>query len=706
VSFRPTRFAIALLLPVLPLALARAAESAPAHPDTALYPMPRVEVVGRRDQLGRIPGSASVLDARALAQSRVLTTSEALRKLPGLTVRDEEGLGLRPNVGARGLNPTRSTKTTLLEDGVPLAYAPYGDNASYYHPPVERFEEVELLKGAGQVGFGPQTIGGLLNYITPTPPSDFRGSVAASGGSREHTSGRLRLGGYRVLLDVVRRHDDGARENMDSRLDDVNFKTVLARSLTLRANFYRESSMLTYSGLTQAEFENLGPRYNPFRNDEFDGWRLGASATHRWLARPNALLVTNLYASYFDRDWWRQSSTTTDGQGGAAVRDARLAGTRLDPDAIASVQGRLREYTTWGLEPRLRLTWAALGLGHELNVGLRAHFERQDRRQVNGASATARTGALVEDNLRETDAWSAFASNRVPFGSVSVTPGLRYEHIRSSRTNRLPGGRSGSDRLGTWIPSLGATWAASKAMTVYAGVHRGFAPPRTEDVIGSAGTATDVEPEESVNWELGTRFAAGPGEAQATLFRNDFRRLIAVGSIAGGSTPLAQGEALFMGAELSGRVRHASGLYVRTAWTWLPEAEQSTAFRQVVGGAVVSGSAAGNRQPYAPEHLLTVAAGFERGALDAQFEAQHTSTQFADFANTVAPSADGQRGKLSATTVWNATFNHDLPGLGATVWVAVKNLADLVHVVDRTRGIQVGMPRTFQAGVRCGFGGR
>jgi Fe(3+) dicitrate transport protein len=101
-----------------------------------------------------------------------------------------------------------------------------------------------------------------------------------------------------------------------------------------------------------------------------------------------------------------------------------------------------------------------------------------------------------------------------------------------------------------------------------------------------------------------------------------------------------------------------------------------------------------------------VAAGFERGALDAQFEAQHTSTQFADFANTVAPSADGQRGKLSATTVWNATFNHDLPGLGATVWVAVKNLADLVHVVDRTRGIQVGMPRTFQAGVRCGFGGR
>jgi Fe(3+) dicitrate transport protein len=243
-------------------------------------------------------------------------------------------------------------------------------------------------------------------------------------------------------------------------------------------------------------------------------------------------------------------------------------------------------------------------------------------------------------------------------------------------------------------------------MTIYAGVHRGFAPPRTEDVIASTGTATEVEPEESVNWELGARATAGAGELQATLFRNDFRRLIAVGSIAGGSTPLAQGEALFMGAELSGRMRHASGLYLRTAWTWLPEAGQSTAFRQVVGGAIVAGSAAGNRQPYAPEHLFTVGAGFEHGALDAQLEAQHTSTQFADFANTVAPSADGQRGELAATTVWSATLGHELPGLGATAWVAVKNLADLVHVVDRTRGIQVGMPRTFQAGVRYGFGAR
>ena len=73
-----------------------------------------------------------------------MTTNEALRKVPGVVVRDEEGFGMRPNISIRGLNPTRSTKVMLLEDGIPLAYAPYGDNTSYYYPTVDRFSSIGL----------------------------------------------------------------------------------------------------------------------------------------------------------------------------------------------------------------------------------------------------------------------------------------------------------------------------------------------------------------------------------------------------------------------------------------------------------------------------------------------------------------------------------------------------------------------------------
>lgn len=85
---------------------------------------PRVDIIGNKENLERIPGSGYVLDKETLESSRVFTTNEALRKVPGVNVRDEEGLGLRPNIGIRGLNPTRSTKVTLLEDGLPLPTRP------------------------------------------------------------------------------------------------------------------------------------------------------------------------------------------------------------------------------------------------------------------------------------------------------------------------------------------------------------------------------------------------------------------------------------------------------------------------------------------------------------------------------------------------------------------------------------------------------
>src|SRR5688572_4041974 len=138
-------------------------------------------LLGNAEVVERTPGAVDVIDKRTLESSRVLSSSEALRKVAGLNVRDEEGLGLRPNIGIRGLNPTRSTKVLLLEDGLPLTYAPYGDNASYYHPPVDRFESIEIVKGSGQILYGPTTVGGVVNYITPAPPIDASGFLTLVG---------------------------------------------------------------------------------------------------------------------------------------------------------------------------------------------------------------------------------------------------------------------------------------------------------------------------------------------------------------------------------------------------------------------------------------------------------------------------------------------------------------------------------------------
>lgn len=707
---KPIRFQhkpLVAALAVLGLASAAFAEEAPVT-------MPRVDVIGAPERLERLPGSGHIVDKEELDLSRVFTVNEALRKVPGVHARDEEGLGLRPNIGIRGLNPTRSTKVLLLEDGIPLAYAPYGDNASYYHPPVERFERIEVLKGAGQIAFGPQTIGGVINYITPTPPRAFGGYVALAGGNRDYGSAHVQLGGAGMLLDLARKQSDGARDNVDTKLNDLNYKSVVdlgaRQALTLRANYYSEDSTNTYSGITQAEYANFGARYNPFKNDNFEADRWGASATHEVEFGNGAVLTTNVYGAIFQRDWWRQSSTTTETQCGTAFRDARLAGAAVNVDGCNSVQGRLRQYYTWGVEPRLRIAHSAFGIQNELEAGVRAHYETQLRRQLNGTRPTARSGTIVEDNERETDAYSAFVLNRFQFGSWELTPGVRVEQVKSARTDRMTGATGQTD-LTEWIPGAGATFDVGPRMTLFAGVHRGFAPPRTEDLIGSTGTFTDVGPEQSWNYELGVRTRAWDGvNLQAVLFRNDFQNQIAVGSIAGGSTPLAQGETLYQGVELGARLdggqlfKVTGNPYLQLAYTYLPTAETTTPFTQISNGATVTGSAAGNRLPYAPKNTLTTTLGYGHpSGWDARLEAVYVGEQYSDFAQTQTPSADGQRGLIDSYTVFNAALNYGLKDKGATLFVTAKNLADKTYIVDRTRGILPGSPRLLQAGVKYSF---
>ncbi|MDP1765652.1 MAG: TonB-dependent receptor [Methylotenera sp.] len=669
--------------------------------------LPRVDVIGTQAQLLKTPSSAAIIEQEELESSHVLTVNEALRKAPGVVVRDEEGLGIRPNISIRGLNPTRSTKVLLLEDGIPLAFAPYGDNASYYFPSIDRFSSIEVLKGSEQIKYGPQTAGGLINFITPNAPEKFAGHMSITAGNRDYLNTKINVGGSGMLLDYTHKEGDGARDNTHSNIEDLNVKMTKSlgenQAITLRANWFSEDSQVSYTGLTQKEYENFGGEYNPFNHDSFKATRFGVSATHDWQINSNALLTTNLYYSYFDRDWWRQSSNSTNiatGTNCTAFNTARLAGTATNGDTCEGVQGRLRTYDTYGIEPRLTVSHA----WGELQLGAKAHFEEQNRKQINGLSPTARTGMLAENNKRETDAYSGFISNRFDIGQFSITPAVRYEHIENERINRLTGAK-GDANLHEWIPGIGFAYNPNEQLTVFAGVHEGFAPPRTEDLISNTtGGVLEVSAEKSTNYELG--FRAKPLKdlnVAATVFHNDFKNLIAVGSVASNLPALAQGEATFTGLELSGQYDFDNGFYSRLVYTWLPVAEQDSAFRRFDTNAIVGGSAKGNRQPYAPKNTVTAAVGYKMGTWNAQLEAVHVGEQYADFAETKVAALNGQNGEIASYTIVNAAINYKYIPYKTTFFVTGKNLFDKDYITDRTRGILTGMPRLVQVGARYDF---
>jgi Fe(3+) dicitrate transport protein len=712
------------------------AQQAAAPRDSAAQ-LPGLSIVGTRDERARIPGSAQRIDATALIQARVLTTNEALRKISGIVVRDEEGLGLRPNIGIRGLNPTRSTKTLLLEDGVPVTLAPYGDNAAYYHPPVGRMESIEVLKGAGQILHGPQTVGGVINYITPGLPMRSSGQLRVSGGSNDFASGYVRASSVNgeggATLDLGRWRGIGARDNTTSEVSDASLKLFVplanGQRLIAKTNVFREESQVTYSGLTEGEWAN-DPRQNPFRNDRFDITRVGGSVAHEWRRGPRAL-VTTAYAHDISRDWWRQSSNSSQRPNDAADPNC---GSIANLESGCGNEGRLRRYQVMGIEPRYSQPLLFASLAGTLDLGARLHREVQLRRQLNGVAHDSRSGATAEDNRRETDALSAFAQSRIGTNRWSITPGLRVEHIQIGRSNRLataanPSGVSGSTTLTEVIPGLGATFTVRDGLGLFAGAHRGFAPPRNEDLISnSTGGVVELSPERSWNYEAGARWTPANGwSLDATAFRMDFANQIVPASVAGGSgaTLTSAGRTLHQGIELDlrGDLRARGRLvpFAAVAATWLPIAQyQGSRFAFIgSGGSDVVGkvyaeqnasatrqavSVTGNRLPYAPEFTLTTTLGLRHlSGFDVSLEAVHLGAQYGDAANSRVTVADGQQGILPASTIWNASLNWSPASLGVTMFASVKNAGDALVIVDRTRGLLPGMGRVVLLGLERGF---
>ncbi|MBI1188842.1 MAG: TonB-dependent receptor [Alphaproteobacteria bacterium] len=681
-----------------------------------------IVVIGERENLLRLPGSGATIESEDLRTARVFTVNEALRQAPGLYPRDEEGLGLRPNIGVRGLNPTRSSEVLLLEDGLPLTYGPYGDNAAYSHPPLRRFERIEILKGASQIRFGPNTVGGVVNYISPAAPEEFGGGVLAAGGDRGYAEVAGSLGGpiagFRVLGHVNATRFDGVRDNHDLAFEDYALRAerTLApgHELIIRAAMNRENSQVSYSGLTEAEFA-ADPFANPFPNDRFDTERYTGAVSYGWAIAPDLKLTTSLYSLYFNRDWWRQSSNSAQRPNDAS--DPACAG-MVNLNTTCGNEGRLREFHQYGIESRLAWDARVLGADADIEVGLRWHTERQNRFQINSDSPTGRSSGsspnagLVESNLRRTDAVSGFALVNLDYGRFAISPGVRVESIEFERVNRLTGAAGETD-LTEVIPGLGVVWEWRDDLVLYAGVHRGFSPPRVEDIVTNAGGVVDLDAEESTNWELGLRGTLARGvDLDVAYFVMDFENQIIPASVAGGvgAALTSAGETRHAGVEASLRgslrdmgVISGDDLFFRAAATWVGEAEFAGVRLSSISG--FSGvSVSGNRLPYAPEWIASAALGYARGDwLTLQAELQYTGDMFTDDLNTVAPIANGQRGLIEEATILNLAANVRPGGGDTVVFVTVKNVTDELYIVDRARGVLPGAPRLVQAGVSWEF---
>ena len=261
-------------------------ESAPES--TPMKTLDVITIIGNQQKLQRASGSVS-------SSKKLLETQEhddvhrVLKQVPGVYIRDEDGFGLRPNIGLRGASSDRSAKVSLMEDGVLMAPAPYAAPAAYYFPLTTRLSGMEVFKGPSAIKYGPNTIGGALNFTTRSSvPRGQRGEIDIAMGSyaqKVHAYFGQGARGFGYIIEGARIDSNGFKD-LDTgqetgfQKDDWMLKGHVQSQtdggvfhrLELKLGFAQERSSETYLGLTDEDF-NATPyrRYAASQLGNMDG---------------------------------------------------------------------------------------------------------------------------------------------------------------------------------------------------------------------------------------------------------------------------------------------------------------------------------------------------------------------------------------------------------------------------------------------------
>ena len=694
----------------------------------SVYEVPQLTIIASRNQLfTKIPGSADFVSQSELKLLNPINGNEAFRRISGVHVVEEEGLGLRANIGIRGLDPDRSRNVLILEDGVPIALNPYGEPDAYYTPAIERMAGVEVLKGSGQILYGPRTIGGVINYITANPPEEETLSLKLRGGENGYFSGLLgygnTFGNTGVQFNLLRKQVDGlgvSTFNINDFTGKVNFQMSDRSQLGLKFGLYSETSNSTYVGITQVMYDQGGNDFtNVAPDDRLNINRNSISLTHSYRVSDRLNLQTMAYAYSTTRNWRRQDFSYS--PTASNLSDVVWGDNSIPGGAIYMRNGtgnRNRQFEVAGFEQHINLEYNLGSIKNELTAGYRYIYEKGYEQRVNGSFPTAESGDLITDEDRTGNAISTFVQNKFKLSSkFSIDAGLRaefYDFERHVFRNRFNGEvRDTSIVNGTSvsqiIPGLGFNYQVNRDINLFGGVHRGFAPPRVKDAITAAGVVQQLDAELSWNYELGIRTAVTKGlYAEVTAFYLDFsNQIIPVSESAGGtgSGLVNGGETIHEGIELGlsfdlselGEVQYNVKLDVSA--TFLNAIFAADRF-QTIG--IESVNLSGNQTPYAPKMLLSSALAIESPfGLTARLTNTFIGEQFTDPLNTLSPSANGRDGKLDSYLLTDFQLIYAFPKVeNLFVSMSVKNLTNDRYISSRRpQGIRVGLPRFISFGV-------
>ena len=603
-----------------------------------------VSIIGTKADARKIAGSGTVISNEDLQKTIDTDIHKILSAVPGVFFRTEDGYGLRPNISIRGTSLDRSSKITIMEDGVLVAPAPYTSASAYYFPTTGRIHGVEVLKGPSAITQGPSTIGGALNLISTPIPTEGKGQFVQELGDNGMMRTHAVLGGdngtFGAMVEVHEHSTDGfdsiANVGGDTGFDKSDLLAKFRytsgnHEVTLKMLDLDESSDQTYVGLSQYSFQqNPRRRYGMTQYDQMNNDGEQQSITYKG-SFGNVDVIATSWSNDYHRDWFKVDKANNGKAFGISnginnVIDAANNGNADAQgilDGTRAVEVKLKHnnrfYGNEGIQFQL-----STDIGnHSVTFGYRDMEDYESRLQnyecfdqsadgKNSALSPCSTGWTGSNNrLRETDATSYFVQDTITMDKLSLTLGYRsedYDKVENRWTDAKPtrtikdakynNKKSSGDYSTT---GFGATYDVSENLKLVAGFHQGMSPVFNGDA------------EEADNMELGFRYNKGTTAVEVIYFASDYANLVAECKNSSGGDCDA-------GDTFSGGEVDVSGLEIDASWVvqsntvnypiaityTSTDATFDNSFDSDYFGVVASG----DDVPYIPSSVLAISAGF------------------------------------------------------------------------------------------------
>lgn len=662
---------------------------------TAIYEAKKSEVIVLND----LAANLSTNNARQI-----------YAKVPGLNIWESDGAGLQLGIGARGLDPNRTSNFNVRQNGYDISADALGYPESYYTPPTEAIERIEVVRGAASLQYGTQ-FGGLLNFVMRKGPRDktieltSRQSIGSFGlfntfNSIGGTKGKVSYYGF-----FQHKQGDGWRPNAAFDLN-MGYGAV-TYTPSDKSSFTAEFTRMYYlakqsGGLTDVRFEE-----DPMQSIRSRNW-FGVD----W----------NLMAFSFDHKFssqWKLNSRTFALIGGRDALGNLGRIDRADDDSNVERDLFVDDFQNIGNETRVMHRYNLMGNTSVMLAGVRYYRGFTHRRQGLGPDGDKADFRFLNPASLEGSDYDFPGNNLSVFGEnifnltekFSITPGLRFERIQTKAAGYYrdkvlrPNPETGIAEDSTFkvsehknkirsfvIAGVGLSYKSTDNLEIYANFSQNYRAINFNDirvVNPNLVVDPDIEDEKGYNMDIGWRGGKdGFFNFDVSVFYLRYRGRI--GSILKVDTTNYRiyryrtnvADSRHLGIEAFGQLDILKALSAVNT----PNALiifGNIAFIEAHYVQASEESISGNKVELVPNYNAKAGLTFQRGKFQTTIQGAFTSQQFSDASN--APSTPSAvEGIIPAYHVMDLSAKYTYRFL--TLEAGVNNLTDEMYFTRRASG--------------------